>query len=101
MEKERDKQVIYTEPIINSAIGIDSNFNLTKDDLETRGKSFLDEKTLRLAGSRRVSDDVGHQLLNISTREKDIKYSGLAIPYFNVLNGGGIMEFELRRDFHE
>ena len=88
----------YTEPEISSIIGISEDFNLTPSDIEHRSKSFLDEKTLRLGGIRRVSDDVGHQILDITTRKKGVNYDGLAIPYFNVWNDNQVIEYNLRRD---
>lgn len=99
------QKVSYCEPPINTAIGISPEFNLLDSDLERRGKSFLDEKTLRLAGIRRITDDQGHQNMGYDWRKKGFFLSGLAIPYFDVLNAndaeGGlkILEFNIRRDF--
>jgi putative DNA primase/helicase len=89
---------IYREPKVKSILGISEQFNLTASDIEHRGKSFTDEKTLKLGGIRRVSDDVGHQILNIDTRKKDVDYNGLAIPYFNIWNSNAILEYNLRLD---
>lgn len=72
---------IYTEPEIILQIGISKTFNLKDSDKKHRGESFLDKKTLRFGGIRRVSDDVGHQILGINTRKKDVEYEGLAIPF--------------------
>jgi Domain of unknown function (DUF927)/Domain of unknown function (DUF3854) len=92
---------LYREPKIKSVIGISETFNLEQSDLEHRGKSFLDEKTLRLAGIRRVSDDVGHQILGKDTRQKDVEYSGLSIPYFDLSAlpvNYDVAEWMIRRD---
>ncbi|MEJ7862367.1 MAG: DUF927 domain-containing protein [Pyrinomonadaceae bacterium] len=88
----------FSEPQINSIIGISEEFNLSTSDIEHRSKSFLNENTLRLGGVRRVSDDVGHQILGINTRKKGVDYDGLAIPYFNVWDSNKILEFSIRRD---
>ncbi|MDQ3713854.1 MAG: DUF3854 domain-containing protein, partial [Acidobacteriota bacterium] len=88
----------FSEPQINSTIGISKEFNLSPSDLEHRGKSFLDEQALRRAGIRRVSDDVGHQILVIDRPQKDVEYHGLAVPYFNVWDSNKIIEYEIRRD---
>jgi len=84
-------QNLFSEPVINSTIGISEQFNLTASDIEHRARSFTDENTLRLGGIRRVSDDVGHQILNIDTRKKDVDYTALAIPYFNIWNSNAIL----------
>jgi putative DNA primase/helicase len=88
----------FLEPQINTIVGISEKFNLTASDIEHRGKSFTDEKTLRLGGIRRVSDDVGHQILGINTRKKDVDYDGLAIPYFNIWDSCKTLEYTIRRD---
>ncbi len=93
-----DADDIYTEPEIISQIGISKTFNLTDSDKEHRGESFLDEKTLRFGGIRRVSEDTANQILVIDRPQKDKEYHGLAIPYFNVWNSNKIIEFEIRRD---
>jgi uncharacterized protein (DUF927 family) len=91
-------QNLFSEPDVKSILGISKKFNLTDRDIEHRAKSFTDEKTLRLGGIRRVSDDVGHQILGIDTRRADVDYNGLAIPIFNIWNSNKITEFEIRRD---
>ncbi len=90
--------MIFSEPQINSTIGISKEFNLSPSDLKHRGRSFLDEQALRLAGIRRVSDDVGHQILVIDRPQKDVANHGLAIPYFNIWDSNKIVEYEIRRD---
>ncbi len=80
----------YNEPEINSVIGISKDFNLSPSDIEHRAKSFTDEQTLRLGGIRRVSDDVGHQILSINTRKEGVDYNALAIPYFNIWDSNTI-----------
>ncbi len=91
---------IYHEPPINSIVGISSTFNLTYEDLQKRSSSFLDAQTLRLAGVRRVNNDIAHQILGKETRIKDVEYAGLAIPYFQFRNDGTryVAEWTLRRD---
>jgi uncharacterized protein (DUF927 family) len=88
----------FPEPQINSIIEINKEFNLSISDIEHRSKSFLNENTLRLGGVRRISDDVGHQILGITTRQKDVDYDGLAIPYFNIWDACKILEYTIRRD---
>lgn len=92
---------IYREPKINSIIGVSPTFNLTDEDLKKRGQSFINENTLRLAGVRRVSDDVGHQILSNSRPQAGVSFEGLAIPYFNFGDVGklAIAEWTIRRDF--
>ncbi len=85
-------QNFHTEPEIRSVIGISEKFNLSKDDIEHRAKSFVNESALRLGGIRRVNDDVGHQILGIDTRKKDTDYDGLVIPYFDIWNSNAIFE---------
>lgn len=63
-----------------------------------RSKAFVDERTLRLGGIRRVSDDEGHQVLVINTPKKGVDYNGLVIPYFDIWNDRHIIEYTLRRD---
>lgn len=90
---------IYHEPKINSIIGISPTFNLSEEDLKRRGESFLTEQTLRLAGVRRVSNDVGHQILSKDTRQKDVEYAGLGIPCFQHLDGDcKVSHWTIRRD---
>ena len=91
---------IYHEPPINSIVGISPTFNLTNEDLQKRSNSFLDANTLRLAGVRRVNDDVAHQILGKDARIKDVEYAGLAIPYFQFSNDGNryVAEWTVRRD---
>lgn len=92
---------IYHEPKISSIVGISSTFNLTGEDLQQRGKSFVDETTLRLAGVRRLSDDIAHQvLLKDNDRRKDVLYEGLGIPYFVFDDTGTrtLSEWSVRRD---
>ncbi len=91
---------IYHEPKINSTIGISRDFNLSDADLKKRGSSFLSEQALRLAGVRRVNDDVGHQILGKEARFKDVEYAGLAIPYFHYFDDGKqhLSEWTIRRD---
>ncbi len=91
---------IYHEPPINSIVGISSTFNLTNEDLQKRSSSFLDAQTLQLAGVRRVSNDVGHQILGKEKRIKDEEYAGLAIPYFQFDRDGArrLAEWTVRRD---
>lgn len=88
----------YHEPEIKSILGISQKFNLTNEDLSNRGTSFLDENILRLGGIRRVSDDQGHQILGISTRQKGTNYNGIAIPYFDFQKMPYVMEWTIRRD---
>jgi putative DNA primase/helicase len=90
---------IYHEPKINSTIGISPTFNLTASDIEYRSKSFLNEQALKLAGLRRVSEDVAHQILGKETRFKDVEYAGLGIPYFQYFEGSQkLTEWTIRRD---
>ncbi len=92
---------IYHEPAFSSIVGISRTFNLTRNDLQQRGKSFVSETALRLAGVRRVSDDEGHQVLLKNQPQKDVVYSGVAIPYFNFNEKGkpsNVSEWTVRRD---
>lgn len=82
-----------------SILGIAESFNLTNDDLNNRRKSFLDKKTLEMAGIRRVNNDVGHQILNLESRKAYVSYQGVVIPYYNVATAEHIIEYTLRRDF--
>lgn len=92
----------YHEKTPQSTI-IGKDFNLEPADIEHRAKSYVDKKTLRLMGVRRASDDQGHQLMGYTFRKADFVLSGLAIPYFDVLNGSNgngskVLEFNIRRD---
>lgn len=92
---------IYHEPKIKSVIGVSETFNLESSDLERRGKSFLDRRTLQLAGLRRVSDDIGHQILGKDRPQKDVVYKGLGIPYFDLSalpENFYVTEWTIRRD---
>lgn len=92
---------LYQEPKIKSVVGISKAFNLDLSDLSERGKSFLDRRTLQLAGLRRVSDDVGHQILGKDRPQKDVEYHGLAIPYFDLSalpENFHVTEWTIRRD---
>lgn len=83
---------------------IGRDFNLSSADIEHRSKSYVDEKTLRLMGVRRISDDQGYQIMGYDWRKADFVLSGLAIPYLNVLHGSNgnrsqTLEHNIRRDF--
>lgn len=94
-------QQIYNEPKITSVTGVSEDFNLTSEDIVQREKSFINEKALRLAGARRVSDDIGHQILGKDRPQKDVEYKGLAIPYFDVSarpENFHVTEWTIRRD---
>lgn len=88
----------FSEPQINSIVGVSKEFNLSPSDLEHRSKSFADKQTLRLGGIRRVSENIANQILVIDRPQKDVEYHGLAIPYFNIWDSNKIVEFEIRRD---
>lgn len=82
---------------------ITQSFNLERRDIEHRLKSYVDEKTLRLMGVRRITDDQGYQIMGYDWRKADFQLSGLAIPYLNVLHGTNgnrsfVQEWNIRRD---
>jgi hypothetical protein len=92
---------LYQEPKIRSVVGVSETFNLESADLENRGKSFLNRRTLQLAGVRRLSDDVGHQILGKDRPQKDVEYKGLGIPYFDISalpESFHVTEWTIRRD---
>lgn len=78
---------------------INPEFNLTATDIQHRSKSYVDEKTLRLAGIRRISADEGYQIMGYTWRKKDFNLSGLAIPFFDINDPPKVLEFNIRRDF--
>lgn len=91
---------VFSELPITGSNTIPAEFNLTASDIGSRGESFCNEKALRLANIRRVSDVGALEMLGSSFRERPgAEYHGLAIPiYYPFDDPKYITLYTLRRD---